>query len=94
MVFAYIDPRDVGQLVQRALETDGLGFEIFNVANADTSVAATTREIIDTFYEGVEVRREMGPDETFYSIDKARDLLGFAPRHSWRDVLEDPRRQA
>lgn len=93
-VFAYIDTRDLGQLVQRALETDGLGFEIFNVANADTSVAATTREIIDTFYEGVEVRREMGPDETFYSIDKARDLLGFAPRHSWRDVLEDPRRQA
>nr|MCW2729142.1 NAD-dependent epimerase/dehydratase [Aeromicrobium sp.] len=28
---------------------------------------------------------------TFYSIDKARDLLGFAPRHSWREVLADPR---
>jgi hypothetical protein len=32
----------------------------------------------------------MGRDETFYAIDKARDLLGFAPRHSWRDVLADP----
>ena len=89
--FAYIDTRDLGQLTLRALETDGLGFEIFNVANADLSVAATTQEIIDTFYEGVEVRREMGRDETFYSIDKARDLLGYAPEHSWRDVLEDPR---
>ncbi|MGI4896925.1 MAG: NAD-dependent epimerase/dehydratase family protein [Janthinobacterium lividum] len=90
-VFAYIDTRDLGQMTLRALETDGLGFEIFNVANADMSVAATTREIIDTFYAGVEVRREMGRDETFYSIDKARDLLGYAPRHSWRDVLDDPR---
>ncbi len=75
----------------RALETDGLGFQIFNVANADTSVAATTQEILETFYAGVEVRREMGRNETFYSIDKARDLLGYAPQHSWRDVLEDPR---
>ena len=89
-VFAYIDTRDLGQMVQRCLEVDGLGYEVFNVANADMSVAATTQEIRDRFYDDVEVRREMGRDETFYAIDKARDLLGFAPRHSWRDVLADP----
>jgi nucleoside-diphosphate-sugar epimerase len=76
--------------VQCCLETDGLGFEIFNVANADMSVAATTQEIQDRFYDGVDVRREMGRNETFYAIDKARDLLGYSPRHSWRDVLADP----
>lgn len=89
-IFAYIDVRDLGQMVQRCLETDGLGFEVFNVANADMSVAATTQEVIDRFYDGVEVRREMGRDETFYSIDKARELVGFAPEHSWREVLDDP----
>ena len=89
-VFAYIDTRDLGQLVQRCLETEGLGYEVFNVANADMSVAATTHEVIDRFYDGVEVRRELGRDETFYAIDKARDLLGFEPQHSWRDVLADP----
>jgi nucleoside-diphosphate-sugar epimerase len=76
-------------MVQHCLETDGLGYEIFNVANADMSVAATTQEIQDRFYDGVEVRREMGRNETFYAIDKARDLLGFAPQHSWRDVLPE-----
>jgi nucleoside-diphosphate-sugar epimerase len=89
-IFAYIDVRDLGQMVQRCLETDGLGYQIFNVANADMSVAATSQEIQEHFYEGVEVRREMARDETFYAIDKARDLLGFIPRHSWRDVLADP----
>jgi nucleoside-diphosphate-sugar epimerase len=89
-LFAYIDTRDLGQMVQRCLETDGLGYEVFNVANADMSVAATTQEIRDRFYDGVELRRELGRDETFYAIDKARALLGFAPRHSWRDVLSDP----
>ncbi|WP_432497929.1 NAD-dependent epimerase/dehydratase family protein [Kineococcus gypseus] len=90
-IFAYIDTRDLGQMTLRALQTDGLGFQVFNVANADTSVAASTQELIDTFYDGVEVRREMGPHETFYSIDKARELLGYEPQHSWRDVLDDPR---
>jgi nucleoside-diphosphate-sugar epimerase len=89
-VFAYIDVRDLGQMVQRCLETDGLGYEVFNVANADLSVAATTGELRQRFYDGVDVRRELGPHETFYAIDKARDLLGFEPQHSWRDVLPDP----
>ena len=90
-IFAYIDTRDLGHMVQRCLEVGGLGYEVFNVANADMSVAATTDEVRDRFYDGVELRRPMGRDETFYSIDKARDLLGYAPQHSWRDVLQDPR---
>ena len=89
-VFAYIDVRDLGQMVERCLRTDGLGYEVFNVANADMSVAATTDEVRERFYDGVELRRQMGRDETFYSIDKARRLLGFEPQHSWRDVLDDP----
>lgn len=88
-LFAYIDTRDLGQMVQRCLETEGLGYQVFNVANADMSVGATSQQIYEEFYEGVEVRREMGADETFYSIEKARTLLGYAPRHSWRDVLGD-----
>ena len=90
-IFAYIDARDLGQMVERCLQTDGLGFQIFNVANADMSVAARTDEIIARFYQGVEQKRDMGPDETFYSIDKARRMLGFEPEYSWRDVLDDPR---
>lgn len=86
-IFAYIDARDLGHMVQRCLETDGLGFEMFNVANPDLSVAATTDDVIARFYAGVEVRRPLGSVETFYAIDKARRLVGFDPQHSWRDVL-------
>ena len=46
-LFAYIDVRDLGQMVQRCLQTDGLGYQIFNVANADMSVAATKDQIRD-----------------------------------------------
>lgn len=90
-LFAYIDVRDLGTMVQRCLEVDGPGYQVFNVANADMSVAISSDEVVERFYDGVEVRREMGRDETFFAIDKARELLGWEPQHSWRDVLDDPR---
>ncbi len=83
-IFAYIDARDLGQMVQCCLDTDGLGFEIFNVSNDDHSVALGTSELTARYYEGVPVA-EMGERETFYSNAKAKRLLGFAPEHSWRD---------
>ena len=87
-IFAYIDARDLGQMVDRCLQTDGLGYQVFNVSNDDMSVGLTTDQVIAQFYQGVEQRRPMGPDETFYSNAKAKKMLGFSPQHSWRDVLK------
>lgn len=89
-IFAYIDARDLASAIERCLLVDGLGFEVFNIANADHSVAVPGQELIAQFYDGVEVRRELGPHETFYAIDKARHLLGWEPTHSWREVVQDP----
>jgi len=86
-IFAYIDARDLAHAVDRCLKTDGLGYQVFNIANADSSVAITTQEIRDRFYPGVPLKREMSEHETFYSIDRARELLGFDPEHGWRGNL-------
>lgn len=86
-IFAYIDARDLGHMVDCCLRTDGLGYEVFNVANDDMSVGITSGDVIERFYQGVPVKRDMRPDETFYANDKAKRMLGFAPKHSWRDVL-------
>jgi nucleoside-diphosphate-sugar epimerase len=82
-IFAYIDARDLGQLVDKCLAIDGLGFQIFNASNDNHSVAKTTEELIQTYYAGVPAAK-MGEEETFYSNKKAKDLLGFAPEHNWR----------
>ena len=87
-IFAYIDARDLGHMVECCLRTDGLGYEVFNVSNDDTSVGITSAEVLARFYDGVPTTREMGEYETFYANDKAKRLVGFAPRHSWRDVLQ------
>jgi nucleoside-diphosphate-sugar epimerase len=74
-------------MVDRCLATDGLGYQVFNVANDDLSVGLTTEQVMAQYYQGVPQKRPMGRDETFYTCDKAKRLLGFQPRHSWREVL-------
>lgn len=85
--FAYIDARDLGQMVDLMLHKDGLGFQIFNAANEGHSVDMTTSEIIKRYYQGVPQARDMDVDETFFSIKKAKDLLGFEPVHNWRTEI-------
>ena len=89
-IFAYIDARDLGHMVDCCLRSDGLGYQIFNVTNDDHSVNLTTRELIARYYDGVEIRQEMGEHETFYSSEKAKRMLGYAPKHHWRMYLDDP----
>ncbi len=86
-IFAYIDARDLGHMVDCCLRTDALGYEVFNVSNDDMSVGITSDEVIARFYQGVPVTRQMRPDETFYANDKAKRMVGFTPKHSWREVL-------
>ena len=87
-IFAYIDARDLAQMVERCLATDGLGYEVFNVSNDDMSVNLTSNQVIERFYQGVPKAREMDENETFYDNSKAKRMVGFAPQYSWRDVLK------
>jgi nucleoside-diphosphate-sugar epimerase len=86
--FAYIDARDLGEMVQCCLSVDGLGYQVFNVANDNHSVGSKTSELVARFYADVPLKRDLAEDETFYSIRKARELVGFQPRHDWRDHLK------
>ncbi|MGR3758284.1 MAG: NAD-dependent epimerase/dehydratase family protein [Tranquillimonas sp.] len=88
--FAYIDARDLGQIVDLCLCADGLGYQIFNAANDEQSVAPDTDALIARYYDGIPLRREIGKRESFFSNARIRDVLGFREAHSWRDHLPDP----
>ncbi|MBR3371899.1 MAG: NAD(P)-dependent oxidoreductase [Rhodobacteraceae bacterium] len=85
--FAYIDARDLGHMVERCVQVDGLGYQVFNVSNDTHSVATSTSDLIAEYYADVPLTRQMDEQETFYSNAKAKALLGFNPQHDWRDVL-------
>jgi nucleoside-diphosphate-sugar epimerase len=84
IAWSYIDARDLGEIVRLSIETDGLGFQVFNAANDDTSAALPTAELLKRYYPNVPVKRELGEYETLLSNRKIRDVLGFKAAHSWR----------
>ncbi|ESX17245.1 NAD(P)-dependent oxidoreductase [Mesorhizobium sp. M1148] len=88
IAWSYVDARDLGQITLRAVETDGLGFQVFNAANDDTSSDLPTAELLKRFYPDVPVKAELDEHETLLSNRKARDMLGFRPEHSWRKYVK------
>ncbi|MFS0894328.1 NAD-dependent epimerase/dehydratase family protein [Microbacterium sp. 179-I 3D3 NHS] len=84
-LWGYIDARDGAQAVRRALEVAAPGFDRFLIAAADTVMSRPDAELLAEVHPDVPVRRELAPNETLLSIDKARRVLGFDPQHSWRD---------
>ncbi|GGR93266.1 UDP-glucose 4-epimerase [Micromonospora fulviviridis] len=84
-LWGYIDARDGAQAVERALAHDRPGADVFIIANADTVMSRSSADLMAEVYPDVEIRGELGEHETLLSIDKARRVLGYEPRHSWRD---------
>ncbi|BCH31566.1 nucleoside-diphosphate-sugar epimerase [Mesorhizobium sp. L-8-10] len=87
IAWSYIDARDLGQITHRAIEKDGLGFQIFNAANDDCSSDLPTRELLERFYPDVPVKRELGEFETLLSNRKVKEMLGFREEHNWRKYV-------
>jgi UDP-glucose 4-epimerase len=86
-LWGYIDARDGAQAVDRALEVAPAGFDRFLIAAADTVMSRPNAELVAEVFPGVELRGDLGVNDTLLSIDKARRLLGYAPQHSWRDEV-------
>lgn len=84
-LWGYVDARDGAQAVQRALETTSPGFEAFIVAAADTVMSRSNAELVAEVFPEVPTAADLGEHDTLLSIHKARRMLGYAPRHSWRD---------
>ena len=83
-LWGYVDARDVAESCRLALESD-VGAEHFIVAAADTVMNRPSRELMAEVFPSVPYRPTAGEHHTLLSIEKARKLLGYEPRHSWRD---------
>ena len=86
-LWGYVDARDVAQATRLALELDIPGSEQYIVAAADTVMDRSSRGLMEEVYPTVEIRRDLAEFETLLCIDKARQVLGYEPDHTWRDHL-------
>lgn len=84
-LWSWVDARDVGQACRLALEADIPGADCFTIAAADTVMMESNRALLAAHFPGVPVAGDLGEHETMLSIAKARRVLGYAPRHTWRE---------
>jgi nucleoside-diphosphate-sugar epimerase len=83
-LWGYIDARDGAQAVEKALNAALPGFEAYIIAAADTVMGRPSASLAAEVFPDVKVTKELGEHETMLGIDKARRLLGYEPRYSWR----------
>ena len=89
-LWGYIDQRDVALSCRLALEADAgtvQGNPAFIIAAADTVMNRPSAELLAEVFPGVRLTRDVGESGTLLAIDRAREVLGFEPAHSWRDYV-------
>ena len=84
-LWSYIDVRDAATACRLSLEAPVQGATSFIIAAADTVMNRPTAELLHAVFPDVPLTREVGEYGSLLSSERARDALGFEPRHSWRD---------
>jgi nucleoside-diphosphate-sugar epimerase len=86
-LWGYVDVRDVAAACRLGLEADVTGSLNVIIAAADTVMNRPSRDVLAEVFPDLPLTREIGEFDTLLAIDRAKRLLGYEPRHSWRDEL-------
>ncbi|MEV8515823.1 NAD(P)-dependent oxidoreductase [Dactylosporangium sp. NPDC051484] len=84
-LWGYVDARDVAAACRLSLDAPIEGAQSFVIAAADTIMNRSSASLMAEVFPDVPIRKDLGEFETLLSIDRAREVLGYTPAHSWRD---------
>jgi nucleoside-diphosphate-sugar epimerase len=84
-LWSYVDARDVAAACRPGLEADVAGSQNVIVSASDTVMNRPSATLLHEVFPAVPLTREVPEFGTLLAIDRARDVLGYAPRYSWRD---------
>jgi UDP-glucose 4-epimerase len=88
--WSYIDLYDLADALVLAVQSDLPGHEVFYIASPDNVGGRPFAETVRKYYgDEIEIRPTERPDASGISSAKAQRLLGWKPRRSWRDYLDE-----
>lgn len=88
-LWSYIDIYDLADAIVLSAACEVPGHEVVYIAAADNIGGRDMAKAMGKHYgDTVEVRMLSRPDASGISCEKARRLLGWAPKRSWRDYLD------
>jgi nucleoside-diphosphate-sugar epimerase len=89
-LWSYIDVYDLADAIVLAVTCDLLGHEVFYIASPDNVGNRPLAEMVRRYYgDAIEVRALARPDASGISCAKAQRMLGYSPKRSWRDYLDE-----
>ncbi|QHW32055.1 NAD(P)-dependent oxidoreductase [Paenibacillus rhizovicinus] len=90
ILWSYVDTRDIAEACRLAIEKDGLGSVAINLAADDSSMAIPSRQLLaERFPEVSDFREPMNGFESLLSNARAKELLGWTPKHAWRNYVSE-----
>jgi nucleoside-diphosphate-sugar epimerase len=84
-LWGYVDARDCGEACRLALEKALPGHEAFIIAAGDNVAGVPSAELMGRLFPSVPLRGALEGAQSLLSTEKAKRLLGYQPRYSWRD---------
>lgn len=82
--FVYADVRDVAEACRLGIESPFEGAHVLNICAPDTCIDRPSAELADEAFPSATRSRPLEGYESLVSIDRARELIGYNPQHSWR----------
>jgi UDP-glucose 4-epimerase len=86
-LWSYIDARDAAIAYRLACEAPDIVHETLFVVAPDTAALRPTPELLAKFHPDTSQRMPIGEHDAIVSDARARKVLDFTPRHTWRDQL-------
>jgi UDP-glucose 4-epimerase len=89
--WSYIDVYDLADAVVLAVQSDLPGHEVFYIASPDNVGGRPFEKIVREYYgDAVEIKTPLPrEDASGISAAKAQEMLGYSPKRSWRDYLDE-----
>jgi nucleoside-diphosphate-sugar epimerase len=89
--WSYIDVYDLADAIVLATQSDLPGHEVFYIASPDNVGGRPFEKIVREYYgDAVEIREPLPrEDASGISTAKAERMLGYSPKRSWRDYLDE-----
>jgi nucleoside-diphosphate-sugar epimerase len=87
-LWGYVDVRDVAAACRLGLEADVTGSQNVIIAAADTVMNRPSRDLLAEVFPSVPLNREIAEFGTLLAVDRAKQVIGYEPGHSWRDEIQ------
>ncbi|MDO7842304.1 NAD-dependent epimerase/dehydratase family protein [Sphingomonas immobilis] len=85
-LWGYVDARDAGEACRLAVEADFAGHERLIIAASDNITGHPSADLVAANFPQSPVKGTLDGDASLLSSARAKAVIGYEPRHSWRNA--------